>query len=92
MCLVLLTLLLGPRAGIVFWWIVNPDRWDRAFDTWVWPFLGFLIFPWTTLMFVAVAPTGDPKDLDWLWLGLAFIGDVMSYSGGAYSKRDRIGY
>jgi hypothetical protein len=91
-CLILLTLILGPRVGIIFWWIVNPDRWDRAFDTFIWPVLGFIFLPWTTLMFVAVAPTGNPVGWDWFWLFLAFVGDLFSYSGNAYSNRSRMGY
>ena len=63
-CFLILVLLAGPRFGIIFWWIVNPDRWSRAFDTFIWPFLGFIFLPWTTLMFVAVAPSGHPYDLD----------------------------
>jgi hypothetical protein len=92
MCLVILTLLAGPRVGIIFWWLINPDRWDRAFDTFVWPLLGFLFFPWTTLMFVAVAPTGNPVDLDWLWLGLAFMIDLFSLGGGYGTRRSVPGY
>jgi len=92
MCLVILTLLAGPRVGIIFWWLINPDRWDRAFDTFIWPFLGFILFPWTTLMFVAVAPTGHPVDLDWLWLGLAFMIDLFSWTGGYGTRRSVPGY
>lgn len=92
MCLLLMTLLLGPRAGIIFWWIINPDRWDRAFDTIIWPFLGFLLLPWTTLMFVAVAPTGNVESWDWMWLIFAFFGDMFSYAGNAYTNKERIGY
>jgi hypothetical protein len=92
MCLLILTLILGPRAGIILWWLVNPDRWDRAFDTFIWPLLGFLFVPWTTLMFVAVAPTGNPVGWDWMWMGLAFLGDLFSYSGGYGGRRSVPGY
>ena len=79
MLLFLFTLLLGPRFGIVIWWLINPGRWDRAFDTWVWPVLGFVFAPWTTLTFVLVAPTGTVAGYDWLWLGLALLVDVSSW-------------
>ena len=92
MCLVILTLIAGPRVGIILWWLINPDRWDRAFDTAIWPVLGFLFFPWTTLMFVAVAPTGNPVDLDWLWLGFAFLIDLFSLGGGYGTRRQVPGY
>ena len=52
-----------------------------AFPTFIWPLLGFVFLPWTTLMYVAVAPLGV-TGLDWLWLGLALVVDIGSYSGG----------
>ena len=27
---------------------------------------------------------------DWLWLGIALFGDLVSYSGSGYGNRDRI--
>lgn len=85
--------LFSSRLAGVIWWLVNPDRWERAFnDSWVWPVLGLLFLPWTTLMWVAVAPTGNPTGVDWLWLGLAFLGDVASYGSSGYGNRDRMGY
>jgi hypothetical protein len=38
-CLFFVLLLAGPRIGIVFWWLINPDRWDNAFDSFIWPLL-----------------------------------------------------
>jgi hypothetical protein len=89
MCLFLTLLFLGPRAGILFWWLIEPARWGAAFDTFIWPFLGFLFAPWTTLMFVIVSPLGV-DGLDWLWIGLAVFADVASYAGGAYGGRGRV--
>lgn len=92
MLLFLMTLILGPRAAIFFWWLVNPGRWERAFDTWIWPFLGFLFVPWTTLTFVIVAPNGTAADLDWMWLALAFVVDLSSFIGGYAGRRNYPGY
>lgn len=88
-CAFSLLVLLGPRAIIVFWWLVDPARWDRAFDTWVWPALGFVLLPWTTLMYVIVAP-GGVGGLDWLWMGLAVLADIGTYAGGGYRNKDQI--
>jgi hypothetical protein len=90
MCLFFTLLFLGPRAGILFWWLVEPGRWNAAFDTFIFPFLGFLFLPWTTLMFVAVAPFGNVAGWDWFWLALAFFGDFVSISSSAYGNRSRI--
>ena len=92
MCLFFITLFAGPRVGILFWWLVNPSRWSSAFDTFIWPALGFLFLPWTTLMFVAVAPLGSVVGWDWAWLALAFMADLASYTTGGWSNRGRLGY
>ena len=90
MCCAISTIfLLGPRAGIIFWWIVQPTRWDLAFSSWFWPVLGFLFAPWTTLMYVAVAG-GGVHGFDWVWIALAIFVDLASYSGSGWGNRDRI--
>jgi hypothetical protein len=37
----------------------------RGLYTWIWPLLGLIFLPWTTLMYVIVFPV---IGLDWLWL------------------------
>jgi hypothetical protein len=87
-CLLIISAFAGPRIGIFFWWLINPDRFDRAFDTVIWPILGFVFLPWTMLAFVAVAPTGTVADWDYLWLALAFGLDLFSWVGeGGYGRR-----
>ncbi len=80
--------LLGPRALILIWALLEPVRWSAAFDTFFWPLLGFVLLPWTTLMFVIVAPLGV-DGLDWVWLGLGVVADLASYGGGGYTNRER---
>jgi hypothetical protein len=89
MCLFLTLLFLGPRAAILFWWLIEPLRWSAAFDTFIWPLLGFLFLPWTTLMYVVVFG-GGIEGFDWLWMGLALLADAASYAGGAYGGRGRV--
>lgn len=90
MCCVLATLaLFGPRLGIILWWLVEPVRWGAAFDTFIWPFLGFLFLPWTTLAYVFVF-TGGVETVDWLLIGFGLFLDIASYGGGAYGNRNRI--
>jgi hypothetical protein len=84
--------LLGPRFAGLLWWLIQPARWTAAFNgSWLWPVLGLIFVPWLTLMFVLVAP-GGIVGFDWVWLGLALVGDIGSYSGGAYGNRNRLGY
>jgi hypothetical protein len=90
MCCLFTTLVLfGPRLVILLWWLMQPLRWQAAFESFIWPFLGFLFLPWTTLMYVIVAP-GGVTGFDWVWIGLMFLADIASYTGGAYGNRDRL--
>ena len=91
-CLFTVLVFLGPRIGGAIWWIAQPVRWVGnvgAFDTWIWPVLGLIFLPWTTIMYVAVAPNGV-VGFDWVWLVLAVVVDIASYGGGGYGNRDRI--
>ncbi len=88
-CFYTILLFLGPRFASIVWWIANPTRWDLAFSSVIWPILGIMFAPWTTLMYVLVFP-GGVTGFDWLWLGLAVLGDVGMYAGGGYGNRDRV--
>ncbi len=87
-CLVAIAAMIGPRVAILVWWLFDQVRWKAAFSSFLWVLVGFIFFPWTTLMWALVAPTGV-WGFDWLWLGLAFVVDLGSYSGGALSRRRR---
>jgi len=90
MCCLFTTLVfLGPRFGILVWWLIQPGRFNAAFDTFIWPLLGALFLPWTTLMYLVVF-AGGVTGFDWIWLGLGVLADIASYGGGAYGNRDRI--
>ena len=88
-CLLAALALVGPRVTILVWWPLQMERWESAFDSFWVAFLGFIFLPWTTLVFVAVAPAGSVRGFDWFFLGLAVMADVASYSGGAYGSKDR---
>ena len=88
-CLFTTLLLLGPRAVDVLWWLVDPTRWNLAFDTLLWPLLGIVFLPFTTLMYVIVFP-GGITGLDIVWLGLAVVLDLLSWFGGGYGNRRQL--
>lgn len=88
-CFATTLMLLGPRAAILIWWIWQPSRWDLAFSTWVWPILGFIFAPWTTMSYVLVAP-GGVHSLDWIWIVLGVVADLAFWSGGYWGNRDRV--
>jgi hypothetical protein len=87
-CFLLTLLLLGPRVGIVIYGLAWPARWDAAFDSWLVPLVGFFLFPWTTLMYVLVAPSGV-DGFDYVLLALAAVGDVASLGAGGGYQRSR---
>ncbi len=88
-CLFTVLVFLGPRAVILLWSIADPTRWAVTFPELIWSLLGFLFLPWLTLMYVIVYP-GGIEGFDWVWLGLALLADIASYSGGAYGNRNSI--
>lgn len=92
-CAFLSLLLLGPRFFGAMWWLIQPGRWQLAFSGWaggnlwwLWPMLGIIFLPWTTIMYILVAPMGI-TGLDWLWIALAVVADIASYGGGVGRKR-----
>ncbi len=94
-CFFAVLMFLGPRIAGLIWWIWQPIRWVgssplSAFSSWIWPILGLIFLPWTTLMYVIVAPGGIVGIWEWLFLILAVIFDISSYAGSGYGNRDRI--
>jgi len=98
-CLVTTLLLLGPRLAILVWWLIDSVRFKLAFSTdvwplhlpwpyWVWPLIGAIFVPWTTLAYLIVFP-GVVVGLDWVWLGLGLLIDFGSHGSG-YRNRGRI--
>lgn len=90
-CFFLVLVFLGPRIAGALWWLFQPLVWQKAFEDWtslwwIWPVLGLVFLPWTTIMYVIVAP-GGVVGWDWLWLGLMLAADVMWYAGGGYRRR-----
>ncbi len=71
------------------WYLFQPSRWNATFDTIAWPLLGALFLPWTTLMYVLVAP-GGVAVWDWALMIIAVLVDLGSYGGGGYGNRNRI--
>ena len=80
---------LGPRAAIFIWWLIEPLRWQSAFDTVIWPIVGFFILPWTTLAYGVMWDIGTHKvsGFEWFVVGLAFLVDLGSYGGTARGRR-----
>jgi hypothetical protein len=69
-CLVGILGILGPRFALAFWWIFG-NKVDLAFDSWIWPLLGLVFLPWTTLAYViAWQPGGISGNWDVLLIAI----------------------
>ena len=77
----------GPRLAFLIYWLIPYGRLKVAatFNTWIWPLLGLIFLPWLTLIYVIVFPV---VGFDWIWLGLALLADIASYTGGAYKRKE----
>ena len=82
---------LGPRLGILIWYLLRPEYWQGTFRTWIWPLLGSLFLPWTTLAYVLVAQ-GGLTGLEFIVVVIGFFADLGTYGSSAYSNKDKIGY
>ena len=86
-CLVAALAFIGPRFVLVVMWIFG-DRVDLAFSSWVWPLLGLVFFPWTTVAYVlAWQPGGLNGPWDYLLVALGVALDIATYSSRSAAKR-----
>ena len=76
---------------MVFVWLLT-DWFGRAFDGTVWPLLGFLLMPYTTLAYMAAMLKGDGS-LSGGWLLLVVVAVVVDVAhcgkGGKEVRRRR---
>jgi hypothetical protein len=81
-----------PRLGTLLIWLARPAMFMAAFGgNYIWPILGIIFLPFTTLMYVILwSPGIGLTTWDWLWLVLAVVLDVMHWGQTAYSNRERI--
>ena len=90
MCCVISSLFfLGPRAGLLIWWLVNPGRFNLVYNNLLLPVIGTIFLPVSTLTytFIYKPAFGSLTGLDWLWMGIALMVDLSLYGGGMFSRR-----
>lgn len=87
-CVLSLLLFIGPRIAAIAWYITDTARWSAAFGSIIWPILGVVLLPWTTLAYVWMS-TGGVSGLEWVIVGLGLLLDVGAFGGGGYSRRNR---
>jgi hypothetical protein len=88
-CAALALVLVGPRFALFVIWLFT-DWLSRAYDTFLWPLLGFVFLPWTTLGYMIAANWYDGlQGLGILFFAAGVVFDVLSYSGGGRRYRTR---
>jgi hypothetical protein len=81
-CLALILALISPRLALVGLWLFS-DVLSRAFGSWLLPFIGFFLLPWTTLAYAVMWDVGTHAvtGFEWFVVGLAFLADVGAHRG-----------
>ena len=91
MCLFAILAGLAPRLAFAIFWIARPNQVAAAFgDVLLWPLLGLVFLPFTTLMYTILWGPGGLAGGDWIWVGIAFVLDLGHYTYSAYGNRDRL--
>ena len=95
-CFVGCLAILFPRVALFLVWLLGGSYLEQAFQHWLWPLLGFLFLPLTTLAFAygvnSLGQGGAMPPLGWLLVALAIAVDVGLLGGGgrdAYRYRQR---
>lgn len=89
-CAILLLLFLGPRLAMIAMAMFS-DYLGRAFgDALLWPLLGWLFLPWTTLAYAwAINSRGEVAGFQMVVLIVAVLVDLGLIGGGAAKRRSR---
>ena len=82
---------LFPRLAVLLIWLARPILFTAAFDRFfLWPILGIIFLPFTTLMYMLLWTPGIGLiRLDWFWLILSVLIDSSGWASTGYANRDR---
>lgn len=87
-CVLSLLVFIGPRVAAIAWYFIDTARWNAAFSNILWPCLGVVFLPWTTIGYVLMSP-GGVQGLQWLVVVVGLLADIGAFGGGQYSRRHR---
>jgi hypothetical protein len=77
-CFVVVIALLLPRVTMFFIWLLT-DWFSRAYESVIWPLLGFLFMPYTTLAYLA-SMLNNNHQVSGGWLVLMIFAVVIDLS------------
>ena len=86
-CLVAALALLFPRITLALVWLLDGSYLQRAFDgRWLWPVLGFVFLPLTTLAYaygkLSIGRADEMEPVSWLLVAVALLIDLGALGGG----------
>jgi len=88
-CLFALMAGLFPRLALFIVWVARPALVSAAFSTWIFPLLGIIFLPFTTLIYLFLWAPGGIHGFDWFWIGLAALLDLGHWAASA-TQRNQI--
>jgi hypothetical protein len=87
-CLALLFALISPRLALFVIFLFS-DLLSRSFDSWILPFLGFFLLPWTTLTYAVMWSFDDGVvGFAWFIVALAFLADIGAFAGSGRRRAE----
>ncbi|MCC7537376.1 MAG: hypothetical protein IT379_14230 [Deltaproteobacteria bacterium] len=86
-CIVFLAALAFPRITLAVVWLTDAGWLAQAYGgRWIWPVLGFVFLPLTTLAYAyGMVSMGRPDEMEplaWLLVALALLIDLGALGGG----------
>ena len=87
-CAMVVIGMLLPRFVLLVGWSNDQAYWQNLFGSTLWLGVGFLVFPWTTLIYGLVQTNGLSL-LNIIFLVAAFLVDLSTYGLGVFAARER---
>jgi hypothetical protein len=88
-CILTVVALLAPRVAMFFIWLLT-SWFSQAFETVIWPVLGFLFMPYTTLAWMAGALHGGVRGWWAVLIVVAVLFDIGHWGGGGRTCRGHV--
>ncbi len=86
-CPLLLIAFFGPRTALVYLWFIGYLQ--GVFSAPLWPILGFIFLPFTTLVYAFAMRNGGITDFAMIFVVIAVLVD-LGVVGGATRERRRM--
>ncbi len=87
-CLLAMALWISPRLAMLFMWLFT-DRLTLAFDSFLAGAVGFVLLPWTSVLYTLVySPATKVSWLGWAFVAFGLFLDLSSWFGGGNKGRE----